>query len=547
MKRASERQLTKDDPDDDSGDDANALQSGFQRASAEVMAKRRIIKARRTLTRVSNGPGSTAPADAPTAPTAINPFASLAMGMMTKTQTQSTKVAPPDTPEPNKSNKEVSEPTATPDKNVREEPAKSSETPSSVTKRVRLENSPPEKDIVEKKTQTDVKIEETSKVEANNTSEKTHEEVKAVVVETVKCPEEAVQEKESPTVKSKVTTTVKEVQSSVEAGTKNNSEDQLKKEGSNTEHNISKQSLEDAKAAAQENNKGGEEGKSGTKENGESIVSKEETIGAQASSEKGGSAVEQNKDAESPANIEKGNGDVKHVVKGQIESDIHAKSGEQKPVNAEDAAKTVNESVNEGLKVKTGIMFGGISGSAPVLTFASAAKGNEGSLFGGFSKEGTEKTGSEFKYSSTIVETKREFKEEKVDTGEEDEDEMFRARAKLYLLEDKDGVARWKERGVGVLKIKKNRESGQGRLLMRTEATLRVVLNSPLYKAFAADKASERSIRFQGFNHESPEADANDEHIACFLVRFSTKDTVRAFVDAVEEWKEGTAKENADE
>ena len=49
-------------------------------------------------------------------------------------------------------------------------------------------------------------------------------------------------------------------------------------------------------------------------------------------------------------------------------------------------------------------------------------------------------------------------------TGEEDEEEMFRQRAKLYRFE----VSEWKERGVGEMKIMKNKSSGNYRLILLT-------------------------------------------------------------------------------
>lgn len=45
-------------------------------------------------------------------------------------------------------------------------------------------------------------------------------------------------------------------------------------------------------------------------------------------------------------------------------------------------------------------------------------------------------------------------------TGEEDEEEMFRQRAKLYRFE----VSEWKERGVGDIKILKNKITGKHQL-----------------------------------------------------------------------------------
>ena len=59
-----------------------------------------------------------------------------------------------------------------------------------------------------------------------------------------------------------------------------------------------------------------------------------------------------------------------------------------------------------------------------------------------------------------------------ISTGEEDEEEMFRHRAKLYRY-DRDNKA-WKERGVGDIKVLRNPKTGNARILMRRDQILKV-------------------------------------------------------------------------
>ena len=83
-----------------------------------------------------------------------------------------------------------------------------------------------------------------------------------------------------------------------------------------------------------------------------------------------------------------------------------------------------------------------------------------------------------------------------VDTGEEGEEVYFSTRAKLYFFAGKDG---WKDRGTGVIKVNvrtisdevaegdvEAQQSSSGkrkaRLLMRADATHRVILNTPIFK-----------------------------------------------------------------
>ncbi len=88
---------------------------------------------------------------------------------------------------------------------------------------------------------------------------------------------------------------------------------------------------------------------------------------------------------------------------------------------------------------------------------------------------------------------KTEYEETKVETGEEGETMVFKVRAKVFALEN----SAWKERGVGTLKLNADKEGGSARLLLRNEATLRSVLNAPLYKDFKFDVAGERAVRFK--------------------------------------------------
>lgn len=168
---------------------------------------------------------------------------------------------------------------------------------------------------------------------------------------------------------------------------------------------------------------------------------------------------------------------------------------------------------------KPAILFGGTAPSG--VSFASAAKA-ENNPFGFMSAV----PGPPLPVESP---TKSEFKQTKTETGEEKEEELFRTRAKLYSLEQNVDNMRWKERGVGTFKLNKHEESQKVRLLMRTEATLRVVLNTSLFPQFRVDRATERSIRFQGFDPDKPE----NEKGTSYLLRLSTKDATEDLVAAI--------------
>ncbi|CAH8460122.1 unnamed protein product [Schistosoma haematobium] len=56
-------------------------------------------------------------------------------------------------------------------------------------------------------------------------------------------------------------------------------------------------------------------------------------------------------------------------------------------------------------------------------------------------------------------------------SSEENEECLFKQRAQLFRFDTIDDPPEWKERGVGVLKILRNRTSGCYRLLMRRDRT----------------------------------------------------------------------------
>ncbi len=57
-----------------------------------------------------------------------------------------------------------------------------------------------------------------------------------------------------------------------------------------------------------------------------------------------------------------------------------------------------------------------------------------------------------------------------IETGEKDEEEIFKARAKLYRWKEEQ----WKERGVGDIRILKNKITGKHRAVLRQDQTLKI-------------------------------------------------------------------------
>lgn len=85
-------------------------------------------------------------------------------------------------------------------------------------------------------------------------------------------------------------------------------------------------------------------------------------------------------------------------------------------------------------------------------------------------------------------------------TGEEDEFTQFQMpRAKLFVLEGTD----WKERGVGQLRVNTKTHSDDNkmsaRLVMRSEAVHRLILNVSLFSEMNVTLAQDKFLRFSAF------------------------------------------------
>ncbi|XP_044530551.1 ran-specific GTPase-activating protein isoform X3 [Gracilinanus agilis] len=67
--------------------------------------------------------------------------------------------------------------------------------------------------------------------------------------------------------------------------------------------------------------------------------------------------------------------------------------------------------------------------------------------------------------------------EQEIKTLEEDEEELFKMRAKLFRFASENDLPEWKERGTGDVKLLRHKEKGTIRLLMRRDKTLKICAN----------------------------------------------------------------------
>ncbi|XP_034038928.1 ran-binding protein 3b isoform X2 [Thalassophryne amazonica] len=110
---------------------------------------------------------------------------------------------------------------------------------------------------------------------------------------------------------------------------------------------------------------------------------------------------------------------------------------------------------------------------------------------------------------------------EKVDvkTGEESESNVLQMQCKLFVFE-KTAQA-WIERGRGLLRLNDMASTDDGtlqsRLVMRTQGSLRLILNTKLWPQMQVDKASEKSVRITAM-------DTEDQGVKVFLISGTSKD-----------------------
>uniref|UniRef100_A0A8C1X6S8 Ran-binding protein 3-like n=1 Tax=Cyprinus carpio TaxID=7962 RepID=A0A8C1X6S8_CYPCA len=111
-----------------------------------------------------------------------------------------------------------------------------------------------------------------------------------------------------------------------------------------------------------------------------------------------------------------------------------------------------------------------------------------------------------------------------VRTGEESESNVLQMQCKLFMFEMTSQS--WVERGCGVLRLNDIASDDDGtlqsRLVMRTQGSLRVILNTKLWPQMQVDKASEKSLRITAM-------DTEEQDVKVFLISSSSKDAAQLF------------------
>uniref|UniRef100_A0A6P7F5L8 E3 SUMO-protein ligase RanBP2 n=1 Tax=Diabrotica virgifera virgifera TaxID=50390 RepID=A0A6P7F5L8_DIAVI len=122
-----------------------------------------------------------------------------------------------------------------------------------------------------------------------------------------------------------------------------------------------------------------------------------------------------------------------------------------------------------------------------------------------------------------------------VKTGEEDEDVLYSHRAKLFRYIGGE----WKERGLGDIKILRNRFFGKLRVVMRREQVFKICLNHTLTKDIEYLDKDEKSIMFAAADFSEGEI-VNEK----FCVRFKNAEIAADFKKAIRDALDGKPTED---
>ncbi|KAG8193066.1 hypothetical protein JTE90_017821 [Oedothorax gibbosus] len=125
-------------------------------------------------------------------------------------------------------------------------------------------------------------------------------------------------------------------------------------------------------------------------------------------------------------------------------------------------------------------------------------------------------------------------------TLEENEDTLFKMRAKLYRYDTVDDPPEWKERGTGEIKILKHKTEDYVRILMRRDKTLKICANHYIqpYMELKPNNSSDRAWVWSvmaDFADEEPKPEL-------LAIKFGNVENAQKFKEAFNEAKSLTAK-----
>merc|ERR1712020_352362 len=142
-------------------------------------------------------------------------------------------------------------------------------------------------------------------------------------------------------------------------------------------------------------------------------------------------------------------------------------------------------------------------------------------------KDQNDSTATHDPYFAPIV----QLPEMEVPTGEEEEKEIFKIRAKLFRFDSTAEPPEWKERGTGDVKLMtKLSDKGKVRIIMRRDKTLKICANHFIqpWMILKPMKGSDRALMWlvqADFADEEPKSET-------LAIRFANAENAKKFKDA---------------
>jgi len=120
-------------------------------------------------------------------------------------------------------------------------------------------------------------------------------------------------------------------------------------------------------------------------------------------------------------------------------------------------------------------------------------------------------------------------KQENIVTGEENEDLLFKARVKLFEFED----CSWGNKGIGMTKLMKAKDTGKTRLVMRVEGSGNVLLNVPIIPNMEVNFHQQKNVQFIGVNAKGEGPFKPGNFSLCFSVATEKEEMFKQLKSAV--------------
>lgn len=114
---------------------------------------------------------------------------------------------------------------------------------------------------------------------------------------------------------------------------------------------------------------------------------------------------------------------------------------------------------------------------------------------------------------------------EQLISGEEEEDHLFQVKGKLFFMDATDASKQWKERGVGMVRVNRSHATDASRIIMRTDVTLKLILNTLIDDKMNFELVQEKNIRFVGLEDGKP---------GVYLLRLRGQNEAEEFLETIE-------------